>query len=1007
MAFMSPHPAEAAQASLNWDAPTNSDGTPITDLAGYKLYTGNGSRSYQQSVDVGNLTNYTLDSLNDGTTYYFAATAYDTAGMESGFSNEVSKTYPAVQVTHLITATAGGGGTITALNNSNINQASNGTTTVTSVTVNDSASQAFSIAAAVGYRITGVVIDGVSIGAVASYSFVNVIANHTIAATFALNSYTITASTGAGGSITPTGITTLNYGVSQSYSIVAVTGYRISDVKVDGISVGSVALYYFANVSANHTISATFALNSYTITASAGSGGSITPVGTATLNYGANQVYSIAAATGYGISDVKVDGVSIGVVTSYSFVNVIANHTIAVTFAFNSYTITASAGAGGGITPTGIATFNYGISQSYSIVAVTGYRISDVKVDGISIGAVASYNFANVSANHTIAATFTPNNYTLSASAGAGGSITPVGTATLNYGANQVYSIVAATGYGISDVKVDGISIGAVASYNFANVIANHTISATFALSSYTITASAGAGGGITPVGTAALNYGANQAYSIAAATGYGISDVKVDGVSIGPVTSYSFVNVIANHTISVTFALNSYTITASAGAGGSITPTGTATLNYGANQAYSIAAATGYGISDVKVDGVSIGPVTSYSFVNVIANHTIIATFTLNSYTIMASAGAGGSITPVGTATLNYGANQAYSILAATGYRITDVKVDGVSVGSVASYNFANVSANHIITATFILNSYTISASAGAGGSITPVGVTTLNYGTGQSYVIVAATGYGISDVKVDGISVGAVSSYYFGNISASHLIIATFAAKTYSISASANVNGTISPAGSTTVDSGGSQTYSLTPASGYSIAGVMVDGVSVGAVTSYSFSSVTANHTIVATFAANTNTYTITATNGSGGNISPAGLSAVNYGGSITFSIKPATGYKIAGVSVDGVSVGAVTSYAFSNVTANHTIVATFAINTYTVSASAGIGGTISPAGISVVNYGGSRKLSITPSHGYRVAVVTVDGRSVGAVTSYTFSKVNANHTISATFAVNTHRR
>jgi len=73
----------------------------------------------------------------------------------------------------------------------------------------------------------------------------------------------------------------------------------------------------------------------------------------------------------------------------------------------------------------------------------------------------------------------------------------------------------------------------------------------------------------------------------------------------------------------------------------------------------------------------------------------------------------------------------------------------------------------------------------------------------------------------------------------------------------------------------------------------------------------------------------------------------------------------------------------------------------NIYTISASAGRGGAISPAGSSGVNYGGSKTFSITPATGYHVAGVKVDGRPVGTVTSYTFSNVTANHKIAASFA------
>lgn len=70
----------------------------------------------------------------------------------------------------------------------------------------------------------------------------------------------------------------------------------------------------------------------------------------------------------------------------------------------------------------------------------------------------------------------------------------------------------------------------------------------------------------------------------------------------------------------------------------------------------------------------------------------------------------------------------------------------------------------------------------------------------------------------------------------------------------------------------------------------------------------------------------YTITANDGTGGSISPAGATSVYKGDSPTFTITPNSGYQIADVKVDGESVGVVASYTFENVTANHTIEATF---------------------------------------------------------------------------------
>src|SRR5881628_527035 len=80
---LAPALSSAAQVTVAWDPNTE------TDLAGYKLYYGTSSGSYQLSVDVGNVTSYTLSGLLEGQIYYFAATAYNVSHNESAFSNEV------------------------------------------------------------------------------------------------------------------------------------------------------------------------------------------------------------------------------------------------------------------------------------------------------------------------------------------------------------------------------------------------------------------------------------------------------------------------------------------------------------------------------------------------------------------------------------------------------------------------------------------------------------------------------------------------------------------------------------------------------------------------------------------------------------------------------------------------------------------------------------------------------------------------------------------------------
>ena len=233
----------------------------------------------------------------------------------------------------------------------------------------------------------------------------------------------------------------------------------------------------------------------HTITAWADVGGSITPSGDVSVVYGGSLSFSIAPNPDYRIVDVVVDGVSLGVRTSYTFDNVVANHQIYATFAYNLHTITAWADVGGSITPSGDVSVIYGGSQSFSITASPDYRILDVVVDGISVGVRTSYTFDNVVANHQIYATFAYNLHSITASAGVGGAITPYGSVSVVNGADQTFTITPNPGYHVADVLVDGASVGAVLSYTFTDVTDDHTISATFAINTHTIAATAGSNG--------------------------------------------------------------------------------------------------------------------------------------------------------------------------------------------------------------------------------------------------------------------------------------------------------------------------------------------------------------------------------------------------------------------------------------------------------------------------------------------------------------------------------
>src|SRR5208337_4439922 len=461
----------------------------------------------------------------------------------------------------------------------------------------------------------------------------------------------------ANGTISPSSAVTVNYGASQTFSFTPATGYQVSSVLVDGTAVTTASSYTFSNVSANHTINVSFAPATFTITPTAGANGTISPSSAVTVNYGASQTFSFTPATGYQVSSVLVDGTAVTTASSYTFLNIAASHTINVSFAPATFTITPTAGANGTISPSSAVTVNYGGSQTFSFAPATGYQVSSVLVDGTAVTTASSYTFSNVSANHTINVSFAPATFTITPTAGANGTISPSSAVTVNYGASQTFSFTPATGYQVSSVLVDGTAVTTASSYTFLNVSANHTINVSFAPATFTITPTAGANGTISPSSAVTVNYGASQTFSFTPATGYQVSSVLVDGTAVTTASSYTFSNVSANHTINVSFA-PTYTISATMLGSGSISPSGTVSVISGANQSFTISPAANYKISGVKVDGKSIGAVSSYTFTDVSAHHTIAVTFALIKYRMSASLEGAGSISPSGTLSVASGAN-------------------------------------------------------------------------------------------------------------------------------------------------------------------------------------------------------------------------------------------------------------------------------------------------------------------------------------------------------------
>lgn len=258
--YLFPPVSYAAQVSLAWDPSTS------TNVAGYKVHYGAGSNSYEYVNDAGNNTTITISSLQDGSPYYFAVTAYDPAGVESSFSNEVvyhaTLACPfAIAPSSQPVAFSDGGGTV------NISTQSGCTWTAVSnvswlvITSNSSGVGSGTVNYSVNANPSTSSRTGTLTVAGQTFTVTQSGAPQYASSTTSPSTFVITATGGANGSISPSGPVTVEYGGSQSFTITPKDGCKIANVKVDGISVGKPTSYLFGNIKSNHTIVVNFAPN--------------------------------------------------------------------------------------------------------------------------------------------------------------------------------------------------------------------------------------------------------------------------------------------------------------------------------------------------------------------------------------------------------------------------------------------------------------------------------------------------------------------------------------------------------------------------------------------------------------------------------------------------------------------------------------------------------------------------------------------------------------------------
>ena len=408
----------------------------------------------------------------------------------------------------------------------------------------------------------------------------------------------------------------------------------------------------------------------------------------------------------------------------------------------------------------------------------------------------------------------------------------------------------------------------------------------------------------------------------------------------------------------------------------------------------------------------------------------------------VTATSGEGGAIDPTGTTLVKKGTSKTFNVVPATGYEVANVVVDGIDLGPIAYYTFERVGTDHTISATFqkaqaggeIAIFSVLTTVAGEGGAVQPAGQTKVATGETVNVTFVPDEGYQLASVKVNGRKVEVTDNTYALTMDQNYAVTADFEAipdvpQVMFENDFESVSGDKFPfhgwtvKGQDTNSTWKQYTYYNWKSEGNDSKHAYITNDWTGAQDEYLISPVvdlSATRDGVLTFDFAYGEYgiknkTFTATvevSTDGGKTwnaiwnfqdSYTGQQASNYIISGSAEVPVPAEYNVAGVQ-----------FAFRYVHPHEDTTGQLAIDNvklmavetgeaaqkYTIAATAGEGGSITPNGDVSVKEGASQTFAITADNGYEIADVLVDGNSVGAVETYTFDEVKANHTISASF-------
>ena len=445
----------------------------ITPILHDAFWSGNGNTysveaQFMYSIDGTNWSNFYWGDLAgnfsviDGGTVYFDVISYFEGDIGTYLlSVGITRTQHTNSFTISVSANPSNGGSVTGGGTYNQGQ---------SCTVHATANS--------GYTFVNWTENGTQVSTNANYTF-TVTGNRNLVANFQAQpqQYTISVSANPSNGGIVSGGGTYNQGQSCTVSATANSGYTFVNWTENGTQVSTNANYTFT-VTSNRNLVAHFTTQGYVITAIAepSVGGVVT--GSGGYNYGETCTLTATANAGYTFQKWTKNGTQVSTNPTYSF-TVTESATYTAHFNAQSYTITVAANPSNAGSVSGGGSYTYGQTCTVTASANNGYEFTNWTENGSQVSTNASYSFT-VTGNRNLMANFAQNTHTIYASAGANGIITPSGTITVAHGANQSFSMIPDSDYEVQEIYIDGNPIGAMTSYTFTNVTADHYIHVTF-----------------------------------------------------------------------------------------------------------------------------------------------------------------------------------------------------------------------------------------------------------------------------------------------------------------------------------------------------------------------------------------------------------------------------------------------------------------------------------------------------------------------------------------------